>query len=128
MREYILAITTLLSIEIKAKISHLLISISLVSVVSFVVGWMVFGWLLFPVQWKADRINNAPYTSQVVYVYLISEWYAYSGNNERVSYFLNELSNADAIACNLAQNESDFGTKARLIKVAYLKNGQGCLP
>jgi len=99
-----------------------------VSFLSWLVGLVVFGWWLFPVQWQPDKFNTAPIASQIVYVHLFSEWYAYSGNTEKASQFIQELDRFDEIACYLADSEQhDMGAKARYIKAAWLKNGTGCI-
>lgn len=97
------------------------------AIVTFFFGWMVFGWLLYPVEWIPDKLNNAPFASKVLYVHVISEWYAYSENADGAEYYLSEITGADQIACYLASGETqDMGKKARYIKLAYLENGYGC--
>lgn len=117
----------LFQMEVKAKVWQLIITVILPAIFTFLVGWMLFGWLLFPVVWKPNQLKNAPYTSQVIYVHLVSEWYAYTAKDEQTRAYLNEVSNPDMIACSLAAGEnSDMGKKARYIKLAYLVNGNGC--
>lgn len=125
--EYIEAIKALAKVDVKMEIWQMTVSHLAWGIFAFLVGLVVFGWWLWPVQWEPSKLNDAPFYSQITYVQLISEWYAYTGDAERVHMYLNELDNADEIACFLADGEQqDLGRKARYVKVAYLKNGQGC--
>lgn len=127
MREKIDFIRAFLQVEVPLKIGHLLGMYWLSVIIFFLAGWMVFGWLLFPVEWIPDRMNGASAQSKISYVHVISEWYAYSENAPGAIEYLSELDGADIIACNLASVETqDLGRKARYIKIAYLLNGQGC--
>lgn len=133
MRETLLAlrvfVVTILTAPVKTKVWHIALSFQVACLAAFLIGWMLFGWLVFPVQWQPDRLNSSSFATKVVYVHLISEWYAYSGNDAKAHAYLDELNNADEIACSMANNEqSDLALKARLLKVAYLVNGYGCLP
>lgn len=128
MNMYWIAFKSLMQVKVYAKLYELSIFLLSLVTASFLVGWMLFGWWLFPVQWEPDRFNNAPAHSQVNYVHLLSEWYAYTENDQEAHIYLNELDNVDMIACYLAsQEQNDMARKARYIKVAYLKNGMGCI-
>jgi hypothetical protein len=116
-----------MSLDIPVKLWHIATSHILMFVLAFLVGLVIFGWWLWPVQWEPSKLNDAPYYSQVTYVHLVSEWYAYTEDTTRVQMYLGELDNAADIACTLADGETtDLPRKARYIKVAYLKNGHGC--
>lgn len=104
----------------------------LASVAAFLIGWMIFGWYIVPVEWEYPEtvdpdMNGVVFTSKATYVFLLQEWYAYSGDDRKFNYFAGQLRDLDSIACYLAQHSTDFAEQARLIKVAYNVNGYGCM-
>jgi hypothetical protein len=102
--------------------------------VSFLVGWMVFGWWIAPVEWEHPEyvqqpvdMNGLELRSKMTYVYLLQEWNAYSGDKEKFLFFASQMSDVDFVACYMATQSVDFAERARLIRVAYLVNGYGCM-
>jgi hypothetical protein len=94
---------------------------------------MLFGWVLFPVEYIPPEpapepygMNGLSYESKAVYVYLLQEWYAYSQDDQKLPVFVNQISNVDEVACTMASLSTDFAERARLITIAGKINGQGC--
>ncbi|PID85726.1 MAG: hypothetical protein CSB13_06630 [Chloroflexi bacterium] len=117
---------------------------------SLIVGLVVLGWWVFPVEWDYSAIEPevvevvrevpvevpVPVTcdnmdcigtdSKYAYVRMLSEWNAFMPNSPYFPMYLDQLSDIDSLACDLADGTDDTGEMRRYIKVAYEKNGQGC--
>lgn len=130
MQEKIDTLKRILKIDVKTNVGKILLSFSLVSLGFFLIGWMLFGWVIAPVQWEYPDppagMNGLTYNTKATYALVVSEWYAYSRNDQKLYFFSSQLDDFDTVACQLATESVDMGQKARLIKVAYLKNGYGC--
>lgn len=104
----------------------------IVAAAAFIVGLVIFGWWLTPVEWVPPEtpvlteMNGIEYQSKIKYVYLLSEWYAYSENPDKLAWFINELDDIDTVACYAASQSVDLAERARLINIAYTRNGYGC--
>ena len=117
-------------VEVKTSVGSVFTGFILVSAFAFIVGLVVFGWWLTPVEWTPpetpSQMNGVEYQSKIKYVYLLSEWYAYSENSGKLAWFINELDDIDAVACYAASQSTDIAEQARLINIAYTRNGYGC--
>lgn len=97
---------------------------------AFLIGWMVMGWWVAPVEWLPPEplpaMTGLSYESKMVYVFVLSEWYAYSQDDYKLEYLLRQLDDADVVACSLATGSRDMAEYARLVNIAYKVNGYGC--
>lgn len=114
------------------KTWEIVLALLLASLAAFLIGWMIFGWYIVPVEWESPPViepdmNGVVFRSKASYVFLLQEWYAYSGDDAKFQFFASELQDLDAIACYLARHSTDFAEEARLIRVAYNINGYGCM-
>jgi hypothetical protein len=114
------------------KVWEVVLLFVLGSLAAFLIGWILFGWFIVPVEWEYPEVmeanlNTVSFRSKAAFVYLLQEWYAYSGDDEKFNYFASQMNDLDSVACFMSNQTSDFAEQARLIKVAYLVNGYGCL-
>jgi len=113
--------------EVKTDVGTVLASAVIMSIVMIIFGMTFFGWLVFPVEWKPNGMNDIPYESKEAYVTILSEWYAITKNDGAAQYYIKQMYDIDDVACNLAREEnSDMIRKARFIKIAYMTNGVAC--
>jgi hypothetical protein len=94
--------------------------------VGVTIGLVILGWWLFPTEYAPDKLNDVPYATKVIYVKLVSEWYAYTNDPYRVVPYISQMDDLDVVACAMADQTTDFWEKARYTKAAYLANGYGC--
>lgn len=112
----------------ESKAWEILLMVGLTSLVFFLIGWMLFGWVISPVEWvPPEGMNGLEYQTKGTYVLLLSEWYAYSENAAKLQYFASQLNDVDTVACAVANSSTDLAEKARLITIAYARNGYGCV-
>ena len=99
-------------------------------VVGLIIGLVVFGWWLFPVEWTDATPAQLSPPYQEAWVKMVSELYAFNGNAEMVQQALGGWSGdvtGDQVACNLAATAADPAERARLEAVAGVVNGgAGC--
>lgn len=130
MKEKLDRLNELSKISVSTTIGKIILSFSLVSLAFFLIGWMLFGWVIAPVKWVYPEpppgMNGLAYQSKATYALVVSEWYAYSRNDQKLYFFSSQFSDFDTVACQLAAESVDMAQAARLIKVAYLTNGYGC--
>ena len=96
-------------------------------VIGLVIGLVVLGWGLFPVQW-----TDVPYTmlgddEKVVLLDLASDLNAYNPQSERVINLAQKWGEIDDLACATAELETDPVRKVQLMALAYRINGKGCI-
>jgi len=119
-----------LGASVSSHVWKILVGFAITGLITFLIGWMLFGWVIAPVQWEYPEpppgMNGLTYNTKATYALLVSEWYAYSRNDQKLYFFSSQFDDFDTVACQLATESVDMGQKARLIKVAYLKNGYGC--
>ncbi len=98
-------------------------------VVGLVIGLVVLGWWLFPVEWTNATPGQLAPQYQQAYVKTVSDLYAFTGNAEMVQQALGGWAgdvSGDQAACTLAASTSDPSEIARLEAVAAVVNGTGC--
>ena len=101
------------------------LSIGATFVVGLIIGLVVLGWWLWPVEWTdATPAQLAP-QYQEAYVKMAADYYALSGNAEVVQQAFGGWE-ADAVACSMIETTADAGERARLEAIATVVNGVGC--
>jgi hypothetical protein len=103
----------------------------LVAVVAFVVGLIiglvVLGWGLFPVQWTGGGPQHLSATDQATYLQALADLYSYEpANTARINEALGRWPEADQATCDLAAVATDPAVASRLIAMAAVLNGRGC--
>jgi hypothetical protein len=94
-------------------------------VAGLLVGLVILGWWLWPVQWvDAWPVDLSP-QEQALYLEMVSDLYAYSLDPDYALRALRSWPDATVI-CDLAMRQTDWGTRVRLVSIAAIKNGQGC--
>lgn len=101
------------------------IAVIVAFVVGLIIGLVVLGWWLFPVEWTDAGPQHLAEADQELYLRTVAELYAFEGDAEMVRRALGGWEGAEA-ACNLAAESPDPAERARLEAVAAVMNGQGC--
>jgi hypothetical protein len=101
----------------------------LVALLAFVVGLLlglvVLGWWLFPVEWSGTDPSGLFPEYQSTYVRNAAELYSFDNNQDKLRSALGSWG-GDSVACELAASAVDAGDQARLVAAAAIVNGQGC--
>lgn len=112
----------------RGKILGAIISTLVVFVAGWLIGLILFGWWLTPVQWEYPQdFSSLDSNHKVMLVLATSDLYAYSQNKVVAQSLLGSWG-GDNMACNLAMQTEDPAQRARLVGVAYGVNGVGCVP
>jgi hypothetical protein len=101
------------------------IAVIVAFVVGLIIGLVVLGWGLFPVEWTDAGPQHLAEADQELYLRMVAELYAFEGDAEMVRRALGGWEGAEA-ACALATESPDPAERARLEAVAAVMNGQGC--
>lgn len=127
MREKLKPVIDILKQKTENELWKVILGFAVSSLAFFLIGWMVFGWYIVPVEWIPPEpptgMSALEYQSKATYTLLLSEWYAYSGNDEKLYYFSRQLDDIDVIACSIGAEKAE---RARLVTIAYMRNGVGC--
>lgn len=94
-------------------------------IAGLIIGLVVLGWGLFPVQYTGADPSGLFPEYQAVYVRNAAELYAFDNNQEKLRSALSGWG-GDAIACELAQTSLDPADQQRMIAAATIVNGTGC--
>jgi hypothetical protein len=94
-------------------------------IVGLLIGLVVLGWWLWPVQWTDATPDALASTYEDIYVRNVAELYAFDGNQDKVRAAY-EGWGGDVAACQLAVTSTDPADQQRLIAAATVVNGQGC--
>lgn len=94
-------------------------------IAGLILGLVVLGWWLFPVQYTGVDPSGLVPEYQGMYVRNAAELYAFDNNQEKLRTALSGWG-GDALACQLAQSSIDQGEQARFVAAATIVNGQGC--
>jgi hypothetical protein len=94
-------------------------------IVGLLIGLVVLGWWLWPVQWTDATPDALASTYQEIYVRNVAELYAFDGNQDKVRAAYDGWG-GDVAACQLAATSTDPADQQRLIAAATVVNGQGC--
>lgn len=92
-----------------------------------VIGLVVLGWGLFPVQW-----TNVPYTllgdaEKTILLDLANDLNAYNPQSPQVERLSKQWGEIDDLACTVAEQETDPARKVQLMALAFRINGKGCI-
>ena len=94
-------------------------------IAGLIIGLVVLGWGLFPVEYTGADPSGLFPEYQAVYVRNAAELYAFDNNQEKLRSALSGWG-GDAIACELAQASLDPADQQRMIAAATIVNGTGC--
>jgi hypothetical protein len=94
-------------------------------IAGLIIGLVVLGWGLFPVQYTGADPSGLFPEYQAVYVRNAAELYSFDNNQEKLRSALSGWG-GDAIACELAQNSLDPADQQRMIAAATIVNNTGC--
>jgi hypothetical protein len=94
-------------------------------VAGLVVGLVVLGWGLFPVEYTGADPSGMFTEYQATYVRNAAELYSFDNNQEALRSALGTWG-GDVVACELARTSTDPADQQRLIAAATIVNGQGC--
>jgi hypothetical protein len=98
-------------------------------IVGMIIGLVVLGWGIWPVQWTDATPGQLAPQYQEAYVKMVSDLYAFNGNVETVQLAMGSWSGdvtGDAVACTMAEATTDPSERARLEATAAVVNGVGC--
>ena len=101
------------------------VSLLVVFVLGLVIGLVVFGWWLFPVQWDSASPDALAQPYQDAYVRAVADTYSFDGNTQKVQEALAGWAGVEA-TCDLASRSTDPAEQARLNAAATAVNGVGC--
>ena len=101
------------------------ISLLVVFILGLVIGLVVFGWWLFPVQWDSAGPTALAQPYQDAYVRAIADAYSFDGNTQKVQDALGGWAGVEA-TCDLASRTDDPAEAQRLNATAMAVNGSGC--
>jgi len=94
-------------------------------IAGLLIGLVVLGWGLFPVQYTGVDPSGLVPEYQGMYVRNAAELYAFDNNQEKLRTALTGWG-GDALACQMAQSSLDQAEQARFVAAATIVNGQGC--
>lgn len=102
-----------------------LTSVLVVGITLFLVGWMGFGWLIYPVTYTNPGYAGLPPQQMANYVLTVSDLYSYDRNDARVRWSFQGWG-GDRVACLMADQTADPFQRIRLEAAAYAVSGQPC--
>ena len=94
-------------------------------IAGLIIGLVVLGWGLFPVQYTGADPSGLFPEYQTIYVRNAADLYAFDNNQERLRAALSGWG-GDAVACEMAQASLDPADQQRLVAAATIVNGVGC--
>ena len=94
-------------------------------IAGLIIGLVVLGWGLFPVQYTGTDPSGLFPEYQAVFIRNAAELFSFDNNQEKLRSALSGWG-GDALACELAGASTDAGDQARLVAAATIVNGQGC--
>jgi hypothetical protein len=94
-------------------------------IVGLVIGLVVLGWGLFPVQFEGADPSGLFPQYRDIYIRNAAELYSFDSNQEKLRTALSGWG-GDEYACEMAQSSLDPADQQRLIAAATIVNGQGC--
>lgn len=101
------------------------ISLIVVFIVGLVIGLVVLGWGLFPVQWAEATPDALSQTYQDYYVRAVADAFSFDNNTQKVQEALGGWAGVEA-TCDLAARTTDPAEQQRLSATAAVINGTGC--
>jgi hypothetical protein len=103
----------------------LIIAIVSMCMACFLIGWLAFGWLLFPVVYVPGGPGTMTVQEQAEYVELTAELYAYKLDDTQARIVLADWG-GDVLACRMAAVTDDDVRRIRYLALAWAVNGRGC--
>jgi F0F1-type ATP synthase assembly protein I len=94
-------------------------------VLGLIIGLVVLGWWLFPVEYTGTTPAGLVPDYQAIYVRSVAELFSFDNNQDKVRAALGGWG-GDAAACQLAAASTDPADQQRLIAAATVVNGTGC--
>lgn len=94
-------------------------------ILGLIIGLVVLGWWLFPVEYTGTSPAGLFAEYQAIYVRNVAELFSFDNNQEKVRAALGGWG-GDAVACELATASTDPADQQRLIATATVVNGVGC--
>jgi len=94
-------------------------------IAGLIIGLVVLGWGLFPVQYTGTDPSGLFPEYQAVFIRNAADLYSFDHDQEKLRSTLSGWG-GDALACELASTSTDAGDQARLVAAATIVNGQGC--
>lgn len=101
------------------------LSVLIAFIAGLIIGLVVLGWGLFPVQYEGADPSGLFPEYQANLVRGAAELYAFDNNQEKLRATLSSWG-GDKIACDLARNSLDAADQQRLVAAATIVNGTGC--
>lgn len=102
------------------------LSVLVAFIVGLVIGLVLLGWYVFPVQWTDAGPQHLSAADQARYIRDVADLYSFQGDQQRVIEALGGWG-GDVAACRLAAQSTDPAEVARLEAVAGIVSGQpGC--
>jgi hypothetical protein len=101
------------------------VSAAVAFVLGLIIGLVVLGWWLFPVEYTGTTPAGLVPDYQAIYVRSVAELYSFDNNQDKVRAALGGWG-GDAAACQLAATSTDPADQQRLIAAATVVNGAGC--
>ncbi|MFO7661427.1 MAG: hypothetical protein R6X18_02415 [Chloroflexota bacterium] len=94
-------------------------------IAGLVIGLVVLGWGLFPVQFEGTDPSGLFPQYRDIYIRNSAELFSFDSNQDKVRTALSGWG-GDEYACQMAQTSLDPADQQRLIAAATVVNGQGC--
>lgn len=101
------------------------VSLIIVFILGLVIGLVVLGWGLFPVQWDSATPDALSQQYQEYYVRAVADAYSFDNNTQKVTEALSGWPGVDA-TCSYAAVTMDPAEAQRLSASAAVINGTGC--
>lgn len=115
-----------LSPQLRALLQDTRITHALLFATGVLVGLVILGWWLWPVQWtSAWPVDLAP-SDRALYLQMVGDLYSYQLDPVRVARALNSFSTDAAEVCALVAETQEPGARIRLVAIAAVRNGYGC--
>lgn len=105
----------------------------LIGVLAFLIGWAIglflFGWVIWPVEYTGAGPQDLLKSDQDIYLISLADLYSFDNNQERVHAAIGaqKWPEADQAICALSASVTDQAQQSRLIALAAVLNGQGCV-
>ena len=103
------------------------VSLLVVFILGLVIGLVVLGWGLFPVQWEDATPDALSQQYQQYYVRAVADAYSFDNNTQKVTEALSGWPGVEA-TCSYAAITTDPAEAQRLSASAAVINGTGCPP
>lgn len=99
---------------------------AVVFAVGLLIGLVVLGWWVWPVQWTDATPAHMTPRYQQTYIEMVADLYAYDLDAARVAARLKGWDDDATFVCQVVAHATDPATRMRLIAIAATRNGIGC--